>query len=725
MSYGIGAALLKKMGYKEGRGLGAQESGITKPVEVDLRPKGLGIGANMKPRKDVDEYADLMEDSSEDESEEPISNESLMQIISKIERLGFKVPSNIVEMAEKELDNERTKTKPLNILNGILFVKKGVKGGEIGGDFDGQLSLLKGKLAYYYNERIGLLELQKRENAEIRDFEENSFKLKNMRLTYQDISDNLMKLKDQRDLSDKLDILSTVLDMTVELYENGPSGGQLDGSGSIIDHIIYSSIDAVLKDFFEILWKPEDADFYIPASNDSKFAFLKDEIIGWKETLHPILKNEVDSFDAFSGTASAFESVLAKYLVPRVRDYISLKWESNTWNIHTLLFLKDILILVSSNTFTYIFKADVESRLLELVKNIRIHYRTGDAIDIDEDLPQSIWLEVWAGFLHKYEGLDKEVSKSLLEKNLAYLGGVNYLCIGDLLEKGLVVNFPNMDDILTDESLRNQEELLNVAVAKILRDFDGKMDQDPKTFLSVIHLFYNYLIYPTQPLANKDYYLHGIEKISIILSSYLIERLFQSLVIAQMRALFLEGETIDLGSFISLWFSRTRYFLESLPIFQLVSFRFPSQVDQSFRRVMDMVNHCHDLFSKNRLDEIRSILSTVAIPSIESIMRKINSLSTNITDLESLYATSKDVRGIASKEMKSTLKDIVEEALSEKDYFLEPLARHDPVLGQPMYKMAKEMDSKAGPLLYFKDDVVYIDQGEGFEPISFDDLRAI
>ncbi|CAK7909102.1 hypothetical protein CAAN1_25S00518 [[Candida] anglica] len=115
--YGIGAQLLMKMGYQQGKGLGVKEEGIVNPIETKLRPQGLGVGG-VKERDDISDedsnskgrIVDMDLDSSDDEQESPkLPRYDLYSRIQTLEKLGVNVPIQYKEISDN-IDREPVQT---------------------------------------------------------------------------------------------------------------------------------------------------------------------------------------------------------------------------------------------------------------------------------------------------------------------------------------------------------------------------------------------------------------------------------------------------------------------------------------------------------------------------------------------------------------------------------------------------------------------------------------
>ncbi|KAG7707637.1 hypothetical protein KL931_002447 [Ogataea haglerorum] len=278
--YGIGASLLRQMGYVEGKGLGKAEQGIVAPIETKMRPRGLGIGGTDEKSPE--------EDSSGDESMSEVAFKStlpsLYSLIEQFEQVGTHVPVKIKEMCDNGSETVEIRTA----LAGIL----------------GQLKDVQTKIHSAQQE----LELQKRIEVASRE----------RRLALQRVLDgNHEKIRDDEDREMAAKMLMAKLEPRVRALMDSWDPTDLDSN--ISDQLLgykdeYSLFESEHDNAYQALvsqlWKKKAGEFYA-----TKWSV-------WQPNLGIALIEDFQELVSEAAVAQIYEEVL----LPKFRDEIRL-WQ--------------------------------------------------------------------------------------------------------------------------------------------------------------------------------------------------------------------------------------------------------------------------------------------------------------------------------------------------------------------------------------------------------------
>ncbi|KAG7766612.1 hypothetical protein KL946_001800 [Ogataea haglerorum] len=278
--YGIGASLLRQMGYVEGKGLGKAEQGIVAPIETKMRPRGLGIGGTDEKSPE--------EDSSGDEYMSEVAFKStlpsLYSLIEQFEQVGTHVPVKIKEMCDNGSETVEIRTA----LAGIL----------------GQLKDVQTKIHSAQQE----LELQKRIEVASRE----------RRLALQRVLDgNHEKIRDDEDREMAAKMLMAKLEPRVRALMDSWDPTDLDSnvSDQLLGYkdeysLFESEHDNAYQALVSQLWKKKAGEFYA-----TKWSV-------WQPNLGIALIEDFQELVSEAAVAQIYEEVL----LPKFRDEIRL-WQ--------------------------------------------------------------------------------------------------------------------------------------------------------------------------------------------------------------------------------------------------------------------------------------------------------------------------------------------------------------------------------------------------------------
>lgn len=120
--YGIGAKLLIKMGYEQGKALGSGDKGLVNPLDVKLRPKGLGVGGINEKTEQAEQMTKSLHSPDETTEADGKFLRDYIQLIDQLEDLGVSVPTTFKQAAESrdktvlETHNSRLRRITLELL---------------------------------------------------------------------------------------------------------------------------------------------------------------------------------------------------------------------------------------------------------------------------------------------------------------------------------------------------------------------------------------------------------------------------------------------------------------------------------------------------------------------------------------------------------------------------------------------------------------------------------
>lgn len=381
--YGMGAALLKKMGYIEGKGLGKNNQGIVEPIKHDARQAGRGLHVSKKnkdrkrgERNTEDDISEQQEEEESSEDEEGIirfdsrkkadATPSLYEIIKEMEILGVKIPDGI-----KELCNDSSSSVRLIELN-----KEGT---------NDKIHQIKVDLIQIQNQLTEIVSSIKQSQLKINDLESlKSHVQSNINIGSQ-ISSLLEELQEAINSTDKLsqdERIARIKEIFIRFQALDHNISPASSQDINIEKLLVLSIKPIIVEIFAS-WDPLDI-----STTDTL-----DQIISWKESL-PVM---VPPSDFSSNSLSYFQSLLYSLWQPKISSVLET-WPVDQPNLPITLIL-DWGEVLHESIINDVMVNTISQNVISAIREWKVNEKREKEGVPSPSSPPYVWIFEWLPFL--------------------------------------------------------------------------------------------------------------------------------------------------------------------------------------------------------------------------------------------------------------------------------------------------------------------------------------